>query len=163
MSASRSASWFRDRAPGAFFVVIGVGAYLIARDYPAGTAFQMGPGYLPAVVSILLILCGAGIIALGGRDLPDGDDESPEWSSPAILVRLMIAILGSYVVFAFALPVLGLAISVFLLVVIAAAARPDIRLPEVLALAVALAVICPVVFINLLGLSARALPPGLFP
>ena len=48
----------RDFWAGLIFLVVGVGAAVIARDYPMGTGGRMGPGYFPFVLSSLLALLG---------------------------------------------------------------------------------------------------------
>jgi len=53
----------RDFLSGLMLVGLGVGALLVARNYRMGTAFRMGPGYFPVVLSFLLI--GIGFIVAG--------------------------------------------------------------------------------------------------
>jgi hypothetical protein len=40
---------------GLMFLVFGLGALLLSRQYPMGTATRMGPGYFPLLLSIALI------------------------------------------------------------------------------------------------------------
>ncbi len=51
----------RDFFAGAVFLLFGLCAVPVGRDYPMGTAFHMGPGYFPIVLGALLLILGAGI------------------------------------------------------------------------------------------------------
>jgi hypothetical protein len=44
---------------GVMFVVFGILAIVVARDYPMGRALRMGPGYFPTYLGALLIVIGA--------------------------------------------------------------------------------------------------------
>lgn len=50
----------------AAFVVVGVVALIIARDYPLGTITRMGPGFAPIAISLALIGVG-GVLAIQSR------------------------------------------------------------------------------------------------
>lgn len=53
----------KDFLSGLMFIVTGLGAVFIARDYPVGSTLQMGPGYFP--------------IALGGTCASETVDIAP--------------------------------------------------------------------------------------
>jgi hypothetical protein len=48
----------KDILAGLIFVGFGIGTFLLAHDYTMGTAVQMGPGYFPAAVGLLLTAVG---------------------------------------------------------------------------------------------------------
>ena len=55
----------KDFGAGLVYVVFGVAAVWIGRDYPFGTGARMGPGYFPSVLGGLLVLFGlAGLAAV---------------------------------------------------------------------------------------------------
>lgn len=72
----------RDYYAGALMVLIGLVAALNGREYSMGTLRQMGPGYFPVALGIVLIFLGiliAGTASAGGP--PDEDAALPhsEW------------------------------------------------------------------------------------
>jgi hypothetical protein len=44
---------------GLMFIVFGILAVLVAREYPMGTAMRMGPGYFPTYLGAIMIVIGA--------------------------------------------------------------------------------------------------------
>jgi hypothetical protein len=52
----------REVCAGALFLVFGAAVLVYARSYPLGTAVDMGPGYFPTLLAILL--CGTGLVAV---------------------------------------------------------------------------------------------------
>ena len=46
-------------------MAFGASAVLLARDYPFGSTFKMGPGYFPTVLGVLLVLVGL-VVTLRG-------------------------------------------------------------------------------------------------
>lgn len=51
---------------GIFFIALGVLAIYASRDYPMGSALQMGPGYFPVWLGGIMIAFG---LAIGGLSL----------------------------------------------------------------------------------------------
>ena len=58
-----------DRLSGAFLVLVGLFVVWERRVLPLGTAHRPGPGYVPLLLAILLILLGVILIARG-KDAP---------------------------------------------------------------------------------------------
>ena len=56
----------RDVVGGLLVVAIGAGFFLFGRELEMGTSFRMGPGYFPTILSVLMMLLGAAIIAASG-------------------------------------------------------------------------------------------------
>jgi hypothetical protein len=133
----------QDFWAGILFVVFGGAALWIGRVYAFGTLSKMGPGYLPAVLSWALLGIGGVLIA-----------RALAMSGPPIersKLKPQLFILAAIVVFALAIERLGLAPAVVLVAVTAALASRDLRFVEAIALAVALAALCVVLFVHLLG------------
>jgi len=140
----------QDFFAGLMFVAFGVlGAY-IAGKYPFGTSVRMGPGYLPVVLSWCMIVVGV-IVTARGLVL-EGEKIA------RIKLRPILFVLGAVLVYAFTIERLGLAISVFLVTALSAAANPTVRVIETVILGVGLTVFCILVFIHGLSLPLSVWP-----
>ena len=128
------------------------GVYFSAR-LSMGTAVRMGPGYFPTLVSWILIGFGALIFArsvvITGPPIEGGR------------VRPLIAVLAAVLAFTLGIEHLGLAATIALMVVIAGVACTESQPLEVAIAAVVLAGFSCGLFIGLLGLPMRVLPPFL--
>jgi uncharacterized membrane-anchored protein len=82
----------RDVLAGALFIVIGVLALVIAREYPMGVAARMGAGYFPTVLSGILCLFGVYVMI---RGVLSGEKVKGEWGwKPLALIALSIVLFG---------------------------------------------------------------------
>jgi hypothetical protein len=133
----------QDFWAGVLFVVFGCTALWVGWNYPFGTLTRMGPGYLPTVLCFALLAIG-GVLMLRALAV-DGPAIAPSEIKPQLFV------LAAIVVFALTIERLGLALAVVLVAVTAALASRDIRWVEAIALAVGLALLCVVLFVQLLG------------
>ena len=97
-----------------------------------------------AASSVLIMVYG---LVLGIRALFSGRQSFPE-----IAFRPILLVSASVAVFAIMLPLVGLAITSFAVVICAGFAAYDVRLRENAVLAVALAVFAVLLFIKVLGL-----------
>lgn len=127
-----------------FLVALGALGFVLSNQLSIGNAAAMGPGYVPRGLSILIMVYG---LALGVRAL-----FSERQSFPEIAFRPILLVSASVAVFAILLPLLGLAITSFAVVICAGFAAYDVRLRENAVLAVALAVFAVLLFIKVLGL-----------
>ena len=119
---------------GIFFVALGVLAIYASRDYPMGSALQMGPGYFPIWLGGIMI--GFGLV-IGGLSLrmqaaaPQGLALS-EWAfRPWIVLTTTLAV--------YALMMdggVGFVPSLIVLVIGCALAHKDVRWLETIALSV---------------------------
>jgi hypothetical protein len=134
----------KDFWSGAIFIAVGAAAAFVARAYPMGTAMRMGPGYLPAVLGILLALLGL-FVMFRSFARPGAPFGRPAFGPIAL-------VLGPIVLFGLLLRPLGLVGAILLLVMASAWASRRFRWPTAAALAVGLAVGCAIVFVRLLGL-----------
>lgn len=136
---------------GIVFVAIGAAFFAIARNYPMGTAGRMGPGYFPAMLAVLLMVVGA-LVSL------QSVLTAPEPMERLDIARLLL-ICGSVVVFGLLVRTAGIALAAMALVLVSALASRAFDLRWAIPLAVALAAVCALVFVRLLGLPVPVLPP----
>jgi len=130
----------RDLWTGLFFVLVGVAfaATAIAK-LPIGTAAQMGPGYYPILLSIILVGLGAAI-AFGFA----GESEVP---GEMISLRSFLLVAGAPILFALTIRSLGFLPATFLAVFAAALADRSTGIVHSLATSVGLTAFCVAVFI----------------
>jgi uncharacterized membrane protein len=143
----------RDAAAGAIFFAIGAAFALGARSLETGSAFRMGPGYCPLLLSVILMLLGAIIIAssFASQNQPLGP---VPW-------RGLVLVLAAPVVFGLSVRKLGLAPAIVLTVVLAVYASRRSRLWLAAAMAAGLTIFCLAVFSYGLGLPLPLLGPWL--
>lgn len=141
----------KDFWTGAIFMAFGAAAVVLARDYPFGTSFKMGPGYFPTVLGALLALVG---LATSLRGLI-----RPGPAVGAFAYREILLILAATIVFGLLLRGAGLIVSVFLLVVIGAYASRFFRWGIAIALGAGMSAFCVLVFVKALGLPLPMFGP----
>jgi len=133
----------QDLGTAILLFVIGVGGIWFGREYEMGTAGEMGPGYMPMLLSGGLIVF-AGVIAFRAMTI-DGPPLSPtRW-------RALVLILFSILCFAILIRTAGLLVTAFVVPIVAAAASSESRRLEAVALSAFLAVFCVLVFVYGLG------------
>jgi len=106
----------KDVYAGVIFIGIGATAFAMAQQYEIGTASHMGPGYLPALVGILLVALGA-FSLLNAFRIPIPDPIAKESLEPFVLV------VTSVVAFALLIDSAGLIVAMFALVFISCLRR----------------------------------------
>jgi hypothetical protein len=150
MSGKSVFSVNRDAFAGAFFVLFGVLFGIYSLSYRMGTMLQMGPGFLPLVLSALLVLLGLTVLvrAIIVRNI----------DRVSFALRPMLTISLSVIVFALSIDKLGLFVSVFFLVVLSGLAIQPFRAGRLVGLGVALALICSLLFVHFLNLPFRIIP-----
>jgi Tripartite tricarboxylate transporter TctB family len=139
-----------DLAFAAFLVALGALAFGLAGQLSVGTAAAMGPGYVPRGLALLIMAYG---LALGVRAVIAG-----RLGFPAVELRPLLLICGSVALFAILLPLAGLALTSFALVICAGAAAYDVRLRENVIAALTLAAFAVVLFVMILGLPIPIWP-----
>lgn len=112
----------KDFWAGVLFIVFGLLAIVIARDYPLGTAARMGPGYFPRGLGILLIALGA-ILSLRAMRISGA---KIYFGSP----KPLLIVLGSVILFALTAPKLGLVVATILLILVSSTADKEYRWKE---------------------------------
>ena len=135
----------RDFLGGLFYIIVGVVAIWIARDYPFGSALRMGPGYFPTTLSAIMILFGIAIMAMGLKT-PEKLKGS-NWS-----VRALIVLPLATAVFGWLMEEAGFLPAMAVLIPLSAAAGREFKFSEIALLTVGLTILCTLMFIEGLGL-----------
>jgi putative tricarboxylic transport membrane protein len=133
----------KDFCAALIYLAIGFCTIVIGRDYPMGTAFQMGPAYFPTVLAALLLFIG--VISLIRSFFQQGEP------IPAFAWKPLLLIVAATVVFGLLVRGAGLAIALPLFVVMTARASAKFRWGPSLALAAVTTVFCALVFVKGLG------------
>ncbi|MGQ7793151.1 tripartite tricarboxylate transporter TctB family protein [Faunimonas sp. B44] len=139
-----------DVFSGLLLAAIAVAAMIFLRDLEVGTARQMGPGYFPIAISLLLLAIGVFLI---GRGLVfQGAAVDRLQFKPVLFVSL------SLLAFALLIDRAGLVVTIVAQVAIAMLGSPERAYLQSLAFAVALAALSSVVFVRLLGVPVEIFP-----
>lgn len=125
----------RDFVSGLMFLVVGVAFAWGATEYSFGTSARPGPGYFPFGLGILLAILGGFVLFKALTLESEGGDPigSIAWR-PLTVIVLAVAVFG------FALPRLGLACTLPLLITLSALASDEFRWRDVLLSSVVLTV-----------------------
>ena len=135
----------QDTALGGLLSAVGVTAFIIALDYPTGSAGRMGPGYFPLVIASLLTITGAAVLLRGRLGSAEVLHVTRWWP--------VVAVIASIVAFGLLIERLGLPLAVMVLAIGAATASVRFRLGwKPVAGAALFAALCGVLFVQLLGL-----------
>jgi hypothetical protein len=134
----------RDFLAGALFLAIGAGGFGVALAYPFGTIDQMGPGFFPRVLGV--ILAAFGVVTMF-RGLRAGARVEGGWGWFPLAV-LTVAI----VAYGWLMERVGLVPSVAVLVVASAYAGPEFRWREAVVAAGVLCLMSVAIFVWGLGL-----------
>jgi lysylphosphatidylglycerol synthetase-like protein (DUF2156 family) len=143
----------KDFWSGVIFLATGAAAVVLAREYPLGSTFKMGPGYFPTVLGALLALVG---LATSLRGLWRPGTEVGRFA-----VRELALVLIATVLFGVLLRGAGLLAAVVILVVVSAYASQRFRWGASATLAAGMAAFCWLVFVKALGLPIPILGPWL--
>ena len=143
----------KDFWSGVIFVIFGLAAVIIGRDYSMGSAGRMGPAYFPTVLGAILTLIGS--IGIVRSMIKSGAPVGHFAIREIVLVLLSTALFGILVRGA------GLAVSVVVLVMVAGYASVKFKVLPYVAVAVGLAVFSVLVFTIGLGLPMPMVGPWL--
>jgi hypothetical protein len=128
----------KDFLSGVMFIAFGLTALYFGRNLATGTTVRMGPGYVPHMLSYIMLVLGfiIAVLALiyGGEKV-----EAPKWK-PITMVTIGI------VVFALLFETTGMFPALVALILIASLGGDEFKLWEVLANIVVLTVLCVLVF-----------------
>ncbi len=152
-SSSTGGKIFRgptEVASGLFLLVCAVLAWWFGQGLKVGTAYRMGPGYVPMLLAWATGAFGAALLVTG---LLTRGDRLEAWR-----FRSMVLVLGAMVVFGLTVERAGLLIASALAVSLSALAAPSPRLREVVLLAACLAGFACVLFPLALQLPLKVLP-----
>jgi hypothetical protein len=143
----------RDFIGGLTMICVALLFIWFGRELNVGNSFQMGPGYFPVMLSLLLIAIGA-LIVLRSIVVHAEESEPETWNWMAFA----LVILGP-VGFGLALSGLGLAPTMFLLIVGVAAASRYANWRHSILLGLFLSVCSVLLFTRLLALPVSAFGP----
>jgi hypothetical protein len=118
---------------GVFFVLLGILAIYLARDYAMGTAVSMGPGYFPTWLGGIAIAFGLviGVMAFRLQRADKEREPTGAWG-----LRPWLVLPATLVVYAMLMDAeVGFVPSLFALVVGCALAHEDVRWGETIILA----------------------------
>jgi putative tricarboxylic transport membrane protein len=141
----------QDFWTGCAFTAFGAGTVILAQAHPLGSAARMGSGYFPTALGV--ILAGIGLIIVL-KSLVSESGGGVGRIDVLLLVRVLLAVAA----FAFLLHPLGLVLSAFIVVVLAAHAGHEFRLGEALASAVVLALVSYLLFVRALNQTLPVWP-----
>ena len=117
----------KDFWSGVMFILVGAGFAWGATNYSFGSSARPGPAYFPFGLGLLLAALGALVLFKALTLETEGGDPIG-----AIAWKPLSIIVGSLVLFGFALPVLGMALALPLLIVTSALAGDEFHLGEAL-------------------------------
>lgn len=99
-------------AAGLFFVAFGIFAAVVARSYSLGASDDIGPGYFPFWLAVLLAVLGTVLSVSALAPKAEATEIGRlDWKATAWIV-------GAVVLFAFLLQYLGIVLSVLVLVIV---------------------------------------------
>lgn len=142
----------RDFLAGSLFMAAGAIFFWFTRDYSLGTGRRMGPGYFPTMLSMLLMLIGAGVLLASLRS---------KEQVTGFVWRGFISVIVGTVLFGVLIRDAGILVAVAVLVLVSAAGNPQTRWPPMAGLAIGMAVFCYGIFVKVLGLPIPVLGPWL--
>ena len=137
---------------GIAFAAAGAGFAIGAMNYSMGSSVRPGPGYFPLGLGVLLAVLGG---AITFKSLITASTEAP--MSP-IRWRPLLIVVAAIMVFGLALPRLGMALTLPLLVIVISTASDQFRWREVLLNALVLTAGSWAVFIKGLQLTIPVWP-----
>jgi hypothetical protein len=143
----------KDILAGVIFVAFGAATFFMAHRYDVGTALEMGPGYFPAAMALVLIGVGVGAIIRGIlRKQPD--------PITAHKLEPLALIFAGVLVFSFLIERAGLIIASAALIGIACFRRIRTNPLEVFIVYVALTGFSALVFVQWFGMQMPLWPGG---
>ena len=143
----------RDFFSGLMFLVVGLAFAWGATDYSMGSGARPGPGYFPMMLSVLMAIIGAIVIFTSLTIEVEGGDPVGD-----IAWRPLLVVVAAIVLFAVALPRLGLVITTPLLIIVVSFASTEFKWPGVLVASVVLDVFSWLVFVKGLNLTIPLWP-----
>ena len=135
----------KDFLSGLMFIAFGLIAIYFGQKQAQGTAVRMGPGYVPRMLSYVLLGLG-GLICVVALVSGSEPVEKPKWK-PITMVTIGI------VCFALLFERAGLIPALIVLIFIASLGGEEFKLTEVIGNMIVLAILCTLVFKIGLGMN----------
>ncbi|HWL27785.1 MAG TPA: tripartite tricarboxylate transporter TctB family protein [Burkholderiaceae bacterium] len=140
----------KDFWSGMIFVAFGVGFVAVAREYPMGSALEMGAAYFPTLVGGLLAIMG--VVLVGSSTVKAGE------AIGHIGIRIPFLVVGALVLFGYLLDWLGLIPAIIALIFVGSAGGHEFRFWEVLIFALVVAAMAVGIFSFVLGVPLKLGP-----
>ena len=144
-----------DVLAGVMFMGLAVFALVVSRNYPIGTAVRMGTGYVPRLLAWILL--GLGLLILL-QDLWTRSHEAPKDEEALPVMRPLVFVTASIVVFGLTIERLGLVVAIMLLVGIGSLAGAGKWWLETLIAGIVMAAASVAIFVWGLGLTIPIWP-----
>jgi len=128
----------KDFLSGVMFIAFGLTALWFGRNLATGTTVRMGPGYVPHMLSYIMLVLGF-IIAVLALIYGGEPAEAPKWK-PITMVTIGI------VVFALLFETTGMFPALVALILIASWGGDEVKLWEVIGNIIVLTILCILVF-----------------
>jgi hypothetical protein len=137
---------------GILFAAVGAAGLWIGRGYPRGTLSEMGPGFFPRAISVVLIAIGMIIIfqAVRARGAVERLGSWP-W-------RALVTVLGGMILFGALAPVLGMVVAAGVVIILPGFATSETKPFELMVFAAVLVTFSVLVFVYGLGVNFRIFP-----
>ena len=148
----------KDFLSGLMFIGFGLLALYFGQKLALGTPVRMGPGYVPRMLSLILLALG-GLICVVALFTGGEMVERPKWK-PITMVTIGIicfAILFEPMTFVPAFFPAGLLPALVVLVLVSSLGGEEFKLTEVIGNMVALSILCIIVFKLGLGMNISVL------
>ena len=136
----------KDLLAGALYIVGGGTTFLWAQKYVIGTATQMGPGYFPALLGLVLVVLGIAA-TVKGLVSSQPDPLAEHKLGPLVLMTASVVSFGLLIERA------GLVVATFACLFFACFRRLRTNPLEVLLLFVGVTIFNVVVFVDLIGMQ----------
>ncbi len=134
----------RDALAGLLFIALGLVGFLVALSYDFGNLSDMGPGFFPRVLSVILV--GFGVVTLfKGLRFKVQIEEGWNWLALSLLM-------GALVGFGWTMERFGLLPALVILIFVSALAGREFKFTETLILIAVLSLMAVAIFIWGLGL-----------
>ena len=91
--------WTKDHAGGALLLALGVAVAVAGAGYGLGSLRQMGSGFFPAVLGVLLALIGAALLLSGHRAPAEPPAETAHLDGPRVQWRAWACIVAGVLAF----------------------------------------------------------------
>ena len=143
----------KDFWSGVIFIVVGLAAVIIGRDYTMGTAGRMGPAYFPTILGWLLALLG--MISVVRSLIRPGEPIA------RFAIKNILLIMSAVILFGLLVRGAGLFVAVVAIVMLSGFASTKFKVLPFLAVAVGLAIFSVLVFVTGLGLPMPIVGPWL--
>ena len=139
-----------DLCFGAFLVLVAAGTFAAAWNLSIGTAAEMGPGYFPWAIALILLAFGL-FFTVKGLTRSHAGIEPMQWR-PITLIGIAVAL------FALVVEGLGLGLASLATIIVAAWASRESRFFEVIVFALFMSAAAILLFIKVLALPVPLWP-----